>query len=69
MKFAETKDELVKSLRKSAKDNWRMADLQKPIVVTLGERYALMATMEKNVADRIEAMWKLEMSKREGGEG
>ena len=64
MKFAETKDELVRSLRKSAKDNLRMADLQKPIAMTLGERYALIAEIENNIADRIVAMWKREQKRK-----
>ncbi len=64
MKFAETKNELVKSLRKSAKDNLRMADLRTPIAMTLGERYALIAEIEKNIADRIDAMWKREQKRK-----
>ena len=60
MSFAETKDELVKSLRRSARNNMRMAGLTKPVAMTLGEKYALQARIERNIADRIEAMWKRE---------
>ena len=60
MKFAETKDQLVSSLRRSAGENMRMKGLIMPIAMTLGDRYALIAEIEMNIADRIEAMWKRE---------
>lgn len=59
-KYAETYRELVRSLRRSAKDNLRMADLSKPIAMTLGDKYALVARIETNIADRIVAMWRRE---------
>ena len=66
-KFAETYRELVRSLRRDARDNMRMADLSKPIAMTLGEKYALMARMETNIADRIVAMWRREHKSKNGG--
>jgi hypothetical protein len=62
-KFAQTYRELVRlvrSIRRDARDNLKMADLKKPIAITLGEKYRLMAEIENNIADRIVAMWRLE---------
>lgn len=59
-KFAQTYRELVRSIRREASDNLKMADLKKPIAITLGEKYRLMAEIENNIADRIVAMWRLE---------
>ena len=59
-KFAQTYKELVRSLRREARDNLKLASLKKPIAITLGEKYRLMAEIENNIADSIVAMWRRE---------
>ena len=67
MEFAETKDELVRSLRRDATDYLNMSKMKTPLISTVGERYALMAKIVNNIVDRIDAAWNLELSKKKKG--
>ena len=57
-KLSEFYHELLNALCLEAIDHLRLSDLSEPITMTLGEKYAFMAAMEINIADRIVSMYK-----------